>query len=209
MIWMSRWCWCAEYHELACSGPELLQSQGRQRLHWENVEHLHPGGLPPHPAAPILARAEAGTSALSLREQVTCGSTIKLEADTTRHLLHSHEVSYGYGRGSGQQSVTGFPERDSANSLWVVRSGGVSGPSPACLCWRKAWMGASELACLQVDAAPGCGRSPSGVLMPPAACSAYKEPPLQRARRSSCNTSAHAAGCTATSLCPPSQTTRR
>ncbi|EFN51833.1 hypothetical protein CHLNCDRAFT_32836 [Chlorella variabilis] len=124
MIWMSRWCWCAEYHELACSGPELLQSQGRQRLHWENVEHLHPGGLPPHPAAPILARAEAGTSALSLREQVTCGSTIKLEADTTRHLLHSHEVSYGYGRGSGQQSVTGFPERDSANSLWVVRSGG-------------------------------------------------------------------------------------
>jgi len=53
---------------------------------------------------------------------VTVGSTIKLEGEQTRHVLHSHEVSYGYGRGSGQQSVTGFPEKDSANSLWVVRS---------------------------------------------------------------------------------------
>lgn len=58
--------------------------------------------------------------------QVTCGSVIKLEADKTRHVLHSHEVSYGYGRGSGQQSVTGFPEKDSAGSLWVVRSNNVS-----------------------------------------------------------------------------------
>ncbi|KAL4433712.1 hypothetical protein ABPG75_000153 [Micractinium tetrahymenae] len=53
---------------------------------------------------------------------VTCGSLIKLEADKTRHVLHSHEVSYGYGRGSGQQSVTGYPEKDQAGSLWVVRS---------------------------------------------------------------------------------------
>ncbi|KAI7838401.1 hypothetical protein COHA_007805 [Chlorella ohadii] len=52
---------------------------------------------------------------------VTCGSTIKLESSNTRHVLHSHEVSYGYGRGSGQQSVTGFPDRDSAGSLWTIK----------------------------------------------------------------------------------------
>ena len=70
-----------------------------------------------HPSAPPLPTHPA---------QVTCGSAVKLEADGTRHLLHSHEVSYGYGRGSGQQSVTGFPEHDSAGSLWIVRSAGVS-----------------------------------------------------------------------------------
>ncbi len=31
------------------------------------------------------------------------------------------QVSYGYGRGSGQQSVTGFPDRDSAGSLWTIK----------------------------------------------------------------------------------------
>lgn len=51
---------------------------------------------------------------------------VKLEADKTRHVLHSHEVSYGYGRGSGQQSVTGYPEKDQAGSLWIVRVENVS-----------------------------------------------------------------------------------
>lgn len=58
--------------------------------------------------------------------QVTCGSVIKLEHVKTGHLLHSHEVSYGAGRGSGQQSVTGYPEKDSAGSMWIVRGGKVS-----------------------------------------------------------------------------------
>lgn len=62
--------------------------------------------------------------------QVTCGSVIKLEADKTRHVLHSHEVSYGYGRGSGQQSVTGYPEKDQAGSMWIVRADNVSGAGP-------------------------------------------------------------------------------
>lgn len=53
--------------------------------------------------------------------QVTCGSLIKLEHTKTGHYLHSHEVAYGAGRGSGQQSVTGFPEKDSGSSLWIVR----------------------------------------------------------------------------------------
>lgn len=58
--------------------------------------------------------------------QVTCGSVIKMEHVKTGHLLHSHEVSYGAGRGSGQQSVTGYPEKDSAGSMWIVRGGKVS-----------------------------------------------------------------------------------
>lgn len=53
--------------------------------------------------------------------QVTCGSTIKLENDRTGHLLHSHDVSYAGRQSSGQQSVTGYPERDSGGSLWIVR----------------------------------------------------------------------------------------
>lgn len=53
--------------------------------------------------------------------QVTCGSTIKLENQKTKHFLHTHEVHYGGGRGSGQQSVTGFPERNSGLDLWIVR----------------------------------------------------------------------------------------
>ena len=78
-----------------------------------------------HPPAD-LARSPA-RSPLCAPEQVTCGSLIKLQSDKTGHLLHSHEVAYGYGRGSGQQSVTAYPEHDSANSLWIVRSDGVSG----------------------------------------------------------------------------------
>jgi len=58
--------------------------------------------------------------------QVTCGSVIKLENDKTRHVLHSHDVSYGGGRGSGQQSVTGYPEKDKSQSLWIVRGADVS-----------------------------------------------------------------------------------
>ena len=60
---------------------------------------------------------------------VTCGSSIKLENDRTKHLLHSHEVGYGGPKSSGQQSVTGYPERDSGGSLWIVRGAvGVDDP---------------------------------------------------------------------------------
>lgn len=54
---------------------------------------------------------------------VTCGSVIKLQHDKLKHHLHSHEVAYGYGRGSGQQSVTGFPGKDSADSFWAIKVG--------------------------------------------------------------------------------------
>lgn len=64
-------------------------------------------------ALPALAAA-AGDA-----PQVTCGSVIKLAHFGTKYLLHSHEIAYG--SGSGQQSVTGYPTGDDANSLWIVR----------------------------------------------------------------------------------------
>uniref|UniRef100_A0A7N0TCS5 MIR domain-containing protein n=1 Tax=Kalanchoe fedtschenkoi TaxID=63787 RepID=A0A7N0TCS5_KALFE len=51
--------------------------------------------------------------------RVTYGSVIKLKHEKTKFRLHSHEVPYG--SGSGQQSVTGFPNVDDANSYWIVR----------------------------------------------------------------------------------------
>ena len=49
--------------------------------------------------------------------QITYGSVIKLMHERTKFRLHSHDVPYG--SGSGQQSVTGFPNVDDSNSYWV------------------------------------------------------------------------------------------
>ena len=86
------------------------------------------------PTTSSLVHAAAAAAAAAVSLQVTCGSVVKLEAGATRHYLHSHEVSYGYGRGSGQQSVTGYPERESANSLWTVRVADVRARSAWLLC---------------------------------------------------------------------------
>ena len=51
-------------------------------------------------------------------ESVTSASIIKLANKGSGYRLHSHEINYG--SGSGQQSVTGFPKGDDANSLFVV-----------------------------------------------------------------------------------------
>lgn len=51
---------------------------------------------------------------------ITYGSTIKLMHEKTKVRLHSHDVPYG--SGSGQQSVTGFPQVDDANSYWIVKA---------------------------------------------------------------------------------------
>ncbi|KAM0044335.1 putative Mir domain superfamily protein [Helianthus anomalus] len=51
--------------------------------------------------------------------EITYGSVIKLMHEKTKFRLHSHDVPYG--SGSGQQSVTGFPEVNDANSYWIVR----------------------------------------------------------------------------------------
>ncbi|KAG1326588.1 stromal cell-derived factor 2-like protein [Cocos nucifera] len=51
--------------------------------------------------------------------EITYGSAIKLMHERTKFRLHSHEVPYG--SGSGQQSVTGFPNVDDSNSYWIVR----------------------------------------------------------------------------------------
>lgn len=51
--------------------------------------------------------------------EITYGSVIKLMHEKTKFRLHSHDVPYG--SGSGQQSVTGFPNVDDSNSYWVVQ----------------------------------------------------------------------------------------
>nr|XP_027090205.1 stromal cell-derived factor 2-like protein [Coffea arabica] len=50
---------------------------------------------------------------------ITYGSVIKLMHERTKFRLHSHDVPYG--SGSGQQSVTGFPNVDDSNNYWIVR----------------------------------------------------------------------------------------
>jgi dolichyl-phosphate-mannose--protein O-mannosyl transferase len=49
---------------------------------------------------------------------VTCGAAIKLAHHDSGFRLHSHAVKYG--SGSGQQSVTAFPEGDDSNSYFKV-----------------------------------------------------------------------------------------
>ncbi|KAH9605398.1 hypothetical protein KSS87_022955 [Heliosperma pusillum] len=51
--------------------------------------------------------------------EVTYGSVIKLMHERTKYRLHSHDVPYG--SGSGQQSVTSYPNVDDSNSYWVVK----------------------------------------------------------------------------------------
>uniref|UniRef100_A0A1D1Z0D7 Stromal cell-derived factor 2-like protein n=1 Tax=Anthurium amnicola TaxID=1678845 RepID=A0A1D1Z0D7_9ARAE len=51
--------------------------------------------------------------------EITYGTVLKLMHERTKFRLHSHDVPYG--SGSGQQSVTGFPNVDDSNSYWIVR----------------------------------------------------------------------------------------
>lgn len=51
--------------------------------------------------------------------EITYGTVLKLMHERTKFRLHSHDVPYG--SGSGQQSVTGFPNVDDANSYWIVK----------------------------------------------------------------------------------------
>ncbi|KAK8641120.1 hypothetical protein V6N13_010549 [Hibiscus sabdariffa] len=63
--------------------------------------------------------ASASTSPSAQDVEVTYGTVLKLMHEKTKVRLHSHDVPYG--TGSGQQSVTGFPNVDDSNSYWVVR----------------------------------------------------------------------------------------
>nr|CAD1825670.1 unnamed protein product [Ananas comosus var. bracteatus] len=70
----------------------------------------------------LLLRVDEGfvsVSAAAAAEsvEITYGSVIKLMHEKTKFRLHSHDVPYG--SGSGQQSVTGFPNVDDSNSYWV------------------------------------------------------------------------------------------
>uniref|UniRef100_A0A6N2KJI7 MIR domain-containing protein n=1 Tax=Salix viminalis TaxID=40686 RepID=A0A6N2KJI7_SALVM len=62
------------------------------------------------------ASASSSSSSSGSALEITYGSVIKLMHERTKYRLHSHDVPYG--SGSGQQSVTGFPSVDDANSYW-------------------------------------------------------------------------------------------
>ncbi|CEP11811.1 hypothetical protein [Parasitella parasitica] len=71
--------------------------------------------------APLILAADSSVPEIQEGfEQVTCGSTIKLANKASGYRLHSHGVTYG--SGSGQQSVTGFPNADDGNSFWIVEA---------------------------------------------------------------------------------------
>ena len=72
-------------------------------------------GLDLPEASPSQSYAADSDSAV----EISYGSVIKLMHERTKFRLHSHDVPYG--SGSGQQSVTSFPNVDDANSYWIVR----------------------------------------------------------------------------------------
>lgn len=63
--------------------------------------------------------ASSASAASTEGVEITYGTVLKLMHERTKFRLHSHDVPYG--SGSGQQSVTGFPNVDDANSYWIVR----------------------------------------------------------------------------------------
>ncbi|PON74575.1 Glycosyltransferase 39-like [Parasponia andersonii] len=64
--------------------------------------------------------ASSASAASSEGVEITYGTVLKLMHERTKFRLHSHDVPYG--SGSGQQSVTGFPNVDDANSYWASSS---------------------------------------------------------------------------------------
>lgn len=63
--------------------------------------------------------ASSAHAANSEEVQITYGTVLKLMHERTKFRLHSHDVPYG--SGSGQQSVTSFPNVEDSNSYWIVR----------------------------------------------------------------------------------------
>jgi dolichyl-phosphate-mannose--protein O-mannosyl transferase len=66
--------------------------------------------------ASLAAAASDGDGQL---EVVTYGSIMKMEHVESGYRLHSHKLAYG--SGSGQQSVTAFPDAGDVNSYWIVK----------------------------------------------------------------------------------------
>ena len=69
-------------------------------------------------SSPFVFADELLAQEAEMEKRVTCGSAIKLTHAATKAKLHSHGI--GYGSGSGQQSVTGFPESNDPGGYWQV-----------------------------------------------------------------------------------------
>ncbi|GMH07058.1 hypothetical protein Nepgr_008898 [Nepenthes gracilis] len=73
--------------------------------------YLYPDSIESSPSSTSPASSEV--------VEITYGTVLKLMHEKTKFRLHSHEVPYG--SGSGQQSVTGFPDVEDSNSYWIIR----------------------------------------------------------------------------------------
>ncbi|GMH11173.1 hypothetical protein Nepgr_013014 [Nepenthes gracilis] len=73
--------------------------------------YLYPDSIDSSPSYTFPASSEV--------VEITYGTVLKLMHEKTKFRLHSHDVPYG--SGSGQQSVTGFPDVDDSNSYWIIR----------------------------------------------------------------------------------------
>jgi len=83
------------------------------------------------PWAGALPGAEAAAAGGKPSLPVTCGSTIKLASlGSPGFRLHSHDVPYG--SGSGQFSVTCFPDAHNPESYWTVQGAHTGGASSGC-----------------------------------------------------------------------------
>ncbi|KAL6777667.1 hypothetical protein ACKKBG_A15180 [Auxenochlorella protothecoides x Auxenochlorella symbiontica] len=93
--------------------------------------------LPPLPLALLTLVGACLSLATNDAALVTCGSLIKLQHVATSCRLHSHDIPYGYGRGSGQQSVTCYPDSDSGESYWRVACEGAGKQGEAIVSGRR------------------------------------------------------------------------
>jgi dolichyl-phosphate-mannose--protein O-mannosyl transferase len=56
---------------------------------------------------------------LAQNEAITCGSVVKLIHQDSGFHVHSHPIAWG--SGSGQQSVTCTPDKNSPGSMWIIK----------------------------------------------------------------------------------------
>lgn len=138
------------------------------------------GAPPPLPTGSTAPRphGHCGPPRSRPQTQVTCGSSIKLAHAASGYRLHSHGV--GYSHGSKQQSVTAFPDGDSAGGFWVLHGAAVGAARPtraqgarAPACPGRACRAVVARRAVEVQGRRACSRTGRA----PAQCRAFRAAP--------------------------------
>ena len=118
--------WASRGHAPSGSGgrqrpyPRLLLKEGSGSVQPRPDVCIYMGTLWRRRRAPVFASApEAGFLFSPPAARALSFPLSQLQHQQTKFRLHSHDVAYG--SGSGQQSVTAYPESDDPNSFWVLR----------------------------------------------------------------------------------------